>query len=346
MVKPVCFTHEHIEKIKSGFTVDNSILERSIFALALLEALVKVGMPFIFKGGTSLLLLLEKPRRLSTDIDIIVQPGTDVQSYLEQAGEIYPFLSMEQQIRTGRNKIDKAHYKFTYDSPVKGTQFHILLDILFEENHYCTLVKRKVDHPFLSTEEPYVEVTMPSVNCILGDKLTAFAPHTTGISFGVDKELEIIKQLYDVSVLVDAHDNYDDVYASYLATVTAELAYRGLSDSPEQVLQDTIDASVCIASKGKYLNDDYRQYLQGIRGIVNHIYGERFNAERAILPACKTMYLAACMLKRDRFNRVTDPSSFSGANIGNTKYAKLSSLRKFNAEAFAYAVQAIELLER
>ncbi|MFA6681104.1 MAG: hypothetical protein WCS35_03650, partial [Sphaerochaeta sp.] len=63
-----------------------------------------------------------------------------------------------------------------------------------------------------STEEPYVKETVPSVNCILGDKLTAFAPHTTGIPFGVDKELEIIKQLYDVSVLVDAHDNYDDVY--------------------------------------------------------------------------------------------------------------------------------------
>jgi len=80
MVKSDCFTREHIEKIRSGFTVDNSILERSIFAFALLEALAKVGMPFIFKGGTSLLLLLEKPRRLSTDIDIIVQPGTDVQS--------------------------------------------------------------------------------------------------------------------------------------------------------------------------------------------------------------------------------------------------------------------------
>ena len=54
MVKSVCFTREHIEKIRSGFTVDYSILERSIFALALLEALAKVGMPFIFKGGTSL----------------------------------------------------------------------------------------------------------------------------------------------------------------------------------------------------------------------------------------------------------------------------------------------------
>lgn len=186
---------------------------------------------------------------------------------------------------------------------------------------------------------------MPSVNCILGDKLTAFAPHTTGIPFGMDKELEIIKQLYDISVLVDAHDNLDDVYTSYIATVEAELAYRGLSVSPERVLQDTINASVCIASRGHYSSDEYPLYLQGMRGIVGHIYGERFSADKAVLPACKTMYLAACLLKRKRFNRVTDPSRFSGAHIGNTQYARLSSLRKLDAEAFAYAVQAIELLE-
>lgn len=40
----------------------------------LLEASRKAELPFIFKGGTSLLLLPETPRRLSTDIDIN-QPG-------------------------------------------------------------------------------------------------------------------------------------------------------------------------------------------------------------------------------------------------------------------------------
>ena len=40
----------------------------------LLEAIRQAELPFIFKGGTSLLLLPETPRRLSTDIDIN-QPG-------------------------------------------------------------------------------------------------------------------------------------------------------------------------------------------------------------------------------------------------------------------------------
>ena len=71
------FSIEHIEEIRGSRKVDKTILERSIYALGLLEALARVGLPFIFKGGTCLLLLLDSPMRLSTDIDIIVEPGTD-----------------------------------------------------------------------------------------------------------------------------------------------------------------------------------------------------------------------------------------------------------------------------
>lgn len=345
MIKGTNFSLEHMRDIQRESPVDVSILERSIYALALLEALARVGMPFIFKGGTSLLLLLEKPRRLSTDIDIIVQPGTDVQHYLDDVAKIYPFRTMEQQQRKGKNTIEKSHYKFTYDSPVQGKPFFILLDIVYEQNHYCTLIQKTIIHEFLLTEEPYVAVTIPSVNCILGDKMTAFAPHTTGIPFGMDKELEIIKQLYDIATLIDVHDNFDDAYTSYTATVTAELAYRGLSIPPEAVLQDTIAAAACIASRGKLVTVDYPLYLSGIRRIGNHIYGERFNAENAISSACKVMYMAACMLKGEKFKKVTDPSSYIGANIGKSTYAKLSSIRKVDAEAFAYVVQAIDLLQ-
>lgn len=68
------FTLEHLIDLKKNRHVDNFILERSIYAFGLLDALSKVNMPFIFKGG-SLMLLLKQPRRLSTDIDIIVEPG-------------------------------------------------------------------------------------------------------------------------------------------------------------------------------------------------------------------------------------------------------------------------------
>lgn len=50
------------------------------------------AMPFIFKGDTCLMLLMEHPCRLSTDIDIIAEPGTDLDKYLDRASEIFPFI--------------------------------------------------------------------------------------------------------------------------------------------------------------------------------------------------------------------------------------------------------------
>ena len=58
-------------------------------------------------------------------------------------------------------------------------------------------------------------VTVPDKNCVLGDKLTAFAPHTTGIPFGIDKELEIIKQMFDCWTLLQEMDDYQTVAAVY-----------------------------------------------------------------------------------------------------------------------------------
>ena len=74
--------------IREQTKADPSIIERTIFAFGLLEAITRVELPFIFKGGTSLLVMLDDPRRLSTDIDIVVAPGTDMDTYIEKAGTI------------------------------------------------------------------------------------------------------------------------------------------------------------------------------------------------------------------------------------------------------------------
>ena len=75
------FTEQHIRELQKMNRRDPILLERTVYAFGLLEALARVKMPFIFKGGTCLMLLLEHPMRLSTDIDIVVEPGTDVDEY-------------------------------------------------------------------------------------------------------------------------------------------------------------------------------------------------------------------------------------------------------------------------
>lgn len=55
---------------------DIALAEKTIRAFSLLEALARSGCPFLFKGGSSLMLHLNTSRRLSIDIDIICPPGT------------------------------------------------------------------------------------------------------------------------------------------------------------------------------------------------------------------------------------------------------------------------------
>jgi hypothetical protein len=143
MIDASSYGKEHIENLRKGKKVDIQILERSIYALGLLEALARVGTPITFKGGSSLMLLLGSPKRLSTDIDVVVAPGIDMKRYISQAAELFPFKHSEEQVRKGHNGIDKQHYKFYYDSPVMGREFYILLDVLLSVSSFCTWLHPK-----------------------------------------------------------------------------------------------------------------------------------------------------------------------------------------------------------
>ncbi len=203
------FSEEHIREIQNENRRDPLLIERTLFAFGLLEALVKVGLPFTFKGGTSLMLLLPRPMRLSTDIDIMVDPGTDIDGYIEKAKAIFPFIDGGEQ----------------------------------------ELTKREIKNDILLTEGENLVVDIPTVDCILGDKLTAFAPHTTGIKFG-KKNLEVMKQFFDVSTLIDEFTDFECVLNTYRKMSETEIAYREIDCTPQKALMDSITAGLCIGSRG------------------------------------------------------------------------------------------------
>ena len=220
-----------------------------------------------------------------------------------------------------------------------------MLDVLFEENHYNTLVKRNIANDILLTEEPYLPVIIPSVDCILGDKLTAFAPHTTGIPFDVNKEMEIIKQLFDVATLIEECNNFQDVYESYMKTVKSEIAYRGNECLVEDVLIDTIEMAACIVSRGNNRPDEYRKLINGIKSIRTHIFKENYSGEIAAIQACSVMYMASCILKNKEFVPIKKPENYIKDSIGKSKYKSLSYIKKVKLEAYGYLVEAVRLLE-
>ena len=344
MLKKENFTEEHIRDLQSASHRDPLLLERSVYAFGLLEAITRVGMPFIFKGGTCLMLMLERPMRLSTDIDIIVAPGTDLNTFIEEAGKIFPFVSVEEQVRKGKNNIEKRHFKVVYESPVMERSIYILLDVLFEDAKYKRLIAKPIKNELILTDGEDLTVQIPSVESILGDKLTAFAPHTTGILLNSNKDMEIIKQLYDVMTLIEVAEDFTEVRETYYSLVQDEIAYRGLDIGPGDALRDTYNATVSIASRGKVSKEEYVSYLQGLRDVRSHIYVENFSAEEASKRVPVVMYLVACLLKNVPFEKDIDPAAYLGAGFISDELKALKSLRKVAPAGYACAVKADRLL--
>ena len=344
MLSKESFTESHIRALQKSSKRDPALLERAVYAFGLLEALARVGMPFIFKGGTSLMLLLEHPMRLSTDIDIIVEPGIPVDEFIKKASVIFPFVRFEEQKRIGKNMIDKRHFKFTYYSPVSGREFHIWLDVVFGENQYANLEELQIRNEILITEPEYLVVRVPGIDCILGDKLTAFAPHTTGIPLNVGKDMEVMKQFYDICTLLDVFVDFDKVSMTYKKIASTEIAYRGMEIDIREALEDTFCAAACIASRGKIKGEEYHLYLKGVRDLRGHIYADNFTPEIAAVRAAKVMYIVICLITGMEYTRVNDFRKYIEMKLTQESIMPLRYLRKVNPESYAYIVKTDQMI--
>ena len=340
MIDKTVYELEYIRKLQNKYSTDPGLVERALYAFGLLEAIKVVGMPFCFKGGTCLMLILDQPARLSTDIDIVVAPGTDVDSYIEKASNIFPFLKKEEDIRKGKNNILKRHFKFTYFSPVRKTEFYILLDVVFTPLPFAKTIEKEIKNDLLLTTGTNLKVESPTPDCMLGDKLTAFAPHTTGILLGSGKDLEIAKQLFDAATLFDHLDDYELFAETYTNSAKEETAFRGGSWSQEEILHDTIRACISIISRGKSDSDDYVEYLRGIKSLRNHVLTRGYNTDDATWKACKVLYLASCLLSDKPPAIITNSEEYLSARLSGERYKGLSYVRKQNSEAYAYLVEA------
>lgn len=218
------------------------------------------------------------------------------------------------------------------------------MDVLFENPKYTRLVSKQIKSELLITEGEMLEVKVPSVECVLGDKLTAFAPHTTGVRLNDNKDMEIAKQFYDVLTLIDVADNFEEVRDAYFSLVQDEIAYRGLAITGEKALMDTYMAAASIASRGKIAGDDYMSYLRGIRDVRNHIFSENFSAEIASRRAPLMMYFVACMIKNAPFEREIDPEGYTNRSFVDECMKPIREQRKVNPEGYAYAIKADNLL--
>ena len=299
------------------------------------------------------MLMTNSSRRLSIDIDIICPPGTDVAKYVNTYAADYGFSNIQLTERKSAHNVPKSHAKYFYQvSYVTNTNTdNILLDVLFEDLHYAKVVQHPIRSPFLKTEGEDVLVNVPSVADILGDKLTAFAPHTTGVPFFKrerDCSVDIIKQMFDVASLLDIVDDLQLTAQTFNKFAEVELGYRDRRDvTPKDVLQDAIDTALCISMRGLHNSDEFKHLSDGIKRLRSNVHSCKYNLDYAIVDASKAAYTAAMVMRGkaeiSRYSKDMAPL-LAEMNIGKCLYTKLNKLKKTHPQAFYYWALVDELL--
>jgi len=327
------------------------LVEKVIRALLLLEGLVKQKLSFVFKGGTALMLHLNSMKRLSIDIDIIMTEKPDnLNEILDKVAVEQGFIKKEEQKRTANTKIDKAHYKFFY-TPLHKTskdEEYVLLDILFEAVHYQKLENIKIQSSFVPEKETSLIVKTPCLEDITGDKLTAFAPNTTGIPYfkGEDSmSMDIIKQLYDIGNLADSVSEIETIKSTFRTFAKTELSYKELGNLTEQdVIEDIYQTALCIVTRGTDGKGNFNELQNGIQRISRFVFAESYHIEKAIVHASKAAYLAT-LIKEDaaKIEKYNNPLQMKDWTIGEPMNTKLNKLKKSNPEAFFYWYKIYDL---
>ena len=351
MIRKECFTKEWIETVRNHFHYnDVNLIEKVIRAYSLVEMLSESGCPYIWKGGSCLMLLLGSGlHRLSIDVDIVCPPGTDIEKYLAKFPE-YGFtgretLEREQRSTSVPKSHEKLHYRVAYLSQTDRTE-SILLDILYEDAQYERVETLNVESPFIRIDGQPLTVNVPSVDDILADKLTAFAPNTSGIPYyknGEPKFVEVIKQLYDVGRLFDNMTDLSIVKSVFDRIIPIELSYKHLSSDPAPVFKDIRDTALCLATRGKAGQGDFDALQKGVNFIRPFMYQGKYHIEDAITDAAKAAYLATVIEKgSDAILRYDAKSSVP--SLLPTVSNKLNKLSGILPEAFHYWALISQLL--
>lgn len=358
MIAEICFTAGWLDKKRKELKgVDPSLLERALHAFALLGHLAESDLKFVFKGGTSLLLHVPVIRRLSIDIDILCSaPTAELDRVLAEVAKVPPFIRYEEDERGSRGLPERRHFKFFYTPLVAGNPApYVFLDVV-EEPHVPHEVIDKPITPEILEIRREILVTVPTVESLLADKLTAFAPRTTGVPFqpangSPPDTMQIVKQLFDVGELFSLAEDLAAVRRVYQKVFAQENVYRGGGFAPADALEDTIQASLSLSMhrlKGVKDSAEALMLEDGARKLTSHLVDHRFNLDMAKLAAAKAALVAKLIRNEtagaslEVFRTVPPPEELRQLKIDG-EWERLNRLMSVNPEAFWYWYQASKL---
>jgi hypothetical protein len=191
-------------------------------------------------------------------------------------------------------------------------------------------------------------VTIPSKEDLLGDKLTAFAPNTTGIPYfkkGESRSMEIIKQLFDIGTLFDEVEDLQVVKDTFNTFAKAELSYRGQSkENIESVLDDIFETSLVVCTRGMGGVGNFEELQSGIKSVKAYILLDNYNLIHAISHASKAAYLAIILKQNaDNIERFDPEINMKDWIIKQPFNTRVNKLKISDPEAFFYWYKMYEM---
>ncbi|MCL2219948.1 MAG: nucleotidyl transferase AbiEii/AbiGii toxin family protein [Chitinispirillia bacterium] len=233
------FTREHIER--SRLNASPILAEQAIHCLELVAELSSAGLSFQFKGGNSLLLILEEPKRFSIDVDVASDKSREeIEAALDKIVSGFGvFTKWERRQHKTKPWLPMTSYYLYYNSVIDPQpDTNIMFDVQMRRSAYKTEFK-KVCCGELYRSDVKTELPLPS--SIISDKLLTLGPSTLGIPLGKGKDAQRLKHVYDVSRLSKAMPDADNMRISFKQCLDQENELQETRNfSADDVLKDTL----------------------------------------------------------------------------------------------------------
>lgn len=182
---------------------------------------------------------------------------------------------------------------------------------MFESSHYQDVVQKEIENHLIDIDTPKQSIRIPSVHDLLSDKLCAFAPKTIGKKLNEGRDVEIIKQMYDVSYLFNHYPMNPTFHLIYKGIANQEIKNRKLDISYKDSVKDTILTSLNILTEGKIDSHQYTFLREAIKRFKSFVRDHSFTVEDAKICAINNLYAGLLILVE-----------------GNENFVKISSEQK------------------
>jgi len=236
---PEYFTVDHIEKNRKNTSA--VLAEQVVHSLELVSLLVYEGLDFLFKGGNSLLVLLEHPQRFSIDVDIASgETKEHVEEILDKlVKDSDLFTRWERRVHKTKPWLPMTSYYMFYNSYFTDpAETNIMLDVQLKMTRYEKIQKPVCCGNFYQSE---TKVWLPSISSLIGDKLLTLGPSTLGIPLNKNKEAQRLKHSFDVSLLAENSPSVEKIRESINFCMEQENALQKKNLTIKEVYEDTIN---------------------------------------------------------------------------------------------------------